>query len=198
MMVAPIGRPRDADVDALLLRSAEEIILERGYHSLSIGAIASRAGTTRPSFYRRFDGIPHLMMALLLDRFGMDLDLGIDSGNVAEDLGQIQREQVALFSSPLAQHGLAGFLDALQSDADLRTVFLQEFLGPRRAAVAMIIRRAAARGEIDPDPDVEWACDLLTGPLLLRAVMPGLQELDETLISQTVSSTLSTLGYRTC
>lgn len=196
-MVAPIGRPRDADVDALLLRSAEELILERGYSVLSIGAIASRAGTTRPSFYRRFDGIPHLMMALLLDRFEMDLDRGLDTGTLAEDLEQIQREQVALFSSPLAQHGLAGFLDALQSDADLREVFMNEFLGPRRQGVAMIIRRAAARGQIPPDPDVEWACDLLTGPLLLRAVMPGLQELDETLISQTVASTLATLGYRT-
>ncbi|MGP5317477.1 TetR/AcrR family transcriptional regulator [Arthrobacter rhombi] len=184
-------------MDALLLRSAEELILERGYSVLSIGAIASRAGTTRPSFYRRFDGIPHLMMALLLDRFEMDLDRGLDTGTLAEDLEQIQREQVALFSSPLAQHGLAGFLDALQSDADLREVFMNEFLGPRRRGVAMIIRRAAARGQIPPDPDVEWACDLLTGPLLLRAVMPGLQELDETLISQTVASTLATLGYPT-
>ncbi len=184
-------------MDVVLLRSAEDLIIEGGFGSLSIGAIALRAGTTRPTFYRRFDGIAHLMLALLQERFGMNLDLEIDSGNLPDDLVLIQREQIELFSSPLGQNGLAGFLDSLHRDADLRQVFLDEFLGPRRQDVAMIIRRAEARGEIPPDPDVEWACDLLTGPLMLRAVMPGLEGLDEPFLAQTVAGALCALGYRT-
>lgn len=195
-MVASSGRPRNTDLDTALLRAVEELILERGFGAVSVEAVSSRARTTRPAFYRRFDGIPHLVLALLLDRFAIDLDRAIDSGNLQEDLTAIQRDQVELFSNPLVKRSLAGFLDSLQTDEQLRKVFVQEFLSPRRYGVGMIIQRAVSRGEIPADPDLEWACDLLTGPLLMRVVMPGLQELDEALISLTVTSALSALGYR--
>lgn len=195
-MIASIGRPRNTDLDIALLGAAEELILERGFGGLFVGAIASSAGTTRPAFYRRFDGIPALVLALLLDRFAIDLDLSINSGNLPEDLTAIQREQLALFSHPLVKHGLAGFLDSLQRDDTLQKVFLHEFLAPRRYATGTIILRAAGRGEIPRGPDLEWAFDLLTGPLLIRVVMPGLHELDEALVAQTVASTLHALGYR--
>ncbi|MGO4383068.1 TetR/AcrR family transcriptional regulator [Specibacter sp. RAF43] len=195
-MIPPIGRPRNAELDAALRRAAEGLILERGFSALTVEAVASRAGTTRPAFYRRFDGIPHLVLALLLDRFAIDLDHGVDSGNLPEDLEWVQRDQVELFSNPLVVGCLAGFLDSLHTDAELRKVFVEEFLAPRRYGAGMIISRAAARGEIPPNPDLEWVLDLLTGPLLLRVLMPGLQGLDEALISQTVASTLMALGYQ--
>ncbi|NGN83051.1 TetR-like C-terminal domain-containing protein [Arthrobacter silviterrae] len=65
---------------------------------------------------------------------------------------------------------------------------MDEFLSPRRFGAGLIILRVAGRGEIPPNPDVECACDLLTGPLLMRALMPGLLGLDEELVSQTVAS----------
>ena len=66
-----------------------------------------------------------------------------------------------------------------------------------RAGVAVVIARAVGRQEIPPCPDVEWICDLLTGPVLMRALMPGLNGLDESLIVQSVASVLSALGYST-
>lgn len=195
-MVASIGRPRNTDLEPALLRAAEELLLERGFSAVSVESVASRAGTTRPAFYRRFDGIPHLVLALLLDRFAIDLDSGIDCGSLPADLEAIQRDQVELFTDPLVKRCLAGFLDSLQTDAVLRKVFLEEFLAPRRFGAGMIIRRAVTRGEIGPDPDIEWICDLLTGPLLMRTLMPGLRGLDEALVSQTVSSALDALRYR--
>jgi len=195
-MVASIGRPRNTDLGAALLCAVEELILERGFGAVSVEAVAARAGTTRPAFYRRFADIPHLVLALLLDRFAIDLDRAIDSGNLPDDLTEIQRDQVELFSNPLVKRSLAGFLDSLQTDEQLRKVFAEEFLAPRRYGVGIIIQRAANRGEIPPDPDLEWACDLLTGPLLMRVVMPGLQGLDEALISLTVVSALQALDYQ--
>ncbi|MHA7304808.1 TetR/AcrR family transcriptional regulator [Arthrobacter sp. TMN-49] len=195
-MVPSLGRPRNADLDTALIRAVETLILEKGFSGISVGAVAAQAKTTRPAFYRRFDGIPHLVLAFLLERFAIDLDRFIDSGSLPIDLEAIQRDQLELFSNPLVQRSLAGFLDSLQSDVELRNVFVEAFLKPRRAGVGIIVARALSRGEIAPNPDVEWVCDLLTGPILMRVLMPGLDELNEALISSTVAAALQTLGYR--
>ena len=162
---------------------------------MSVGAVASRANTTRPAFYRRFEGIPEVVLAVLLEHFATNLDQSINTGNLPSDLEAIQRDQVQLFMDPLVRFSLAGFLDAARSDEQLRTVFVRKFLAPRRAGVAAVIARAVGRREIPACSDVEWICDLLTGPVLMRMLMPGLNGLDESFIMQSVASVLSALGY---
>jgi AcrR family transcriptional regulator len=195
-MVQKAGRPRNADLDIALIQATGELLLENGFGSLSVEAITAKAGTTRPAFYRRFAGIPDLVLALMLERFSIDLDADIDSGNLPADLEAIQRDQVALFEDPLVKSSFAGFLNSLHDNNSLRTAFLEKFFAPRRAGVATIIRRAETRGEIPECTDVEWICDLITGPLVMRILLPGLLPLDEELISNTVASALCALGYR--
>ncbi len=195
-MVQKAGRPRNADLDAALMQATEELILGKGFGGLSVEAITAKAGTTRPAFYRRFAGIPDLVLALMLERFSIDLDVDIDSGNLPSDLEAIQRDQVALFEDPLVKSSFAGFLNSLHDNNPLRMAFLEKFFAPRRAGVATIIRRAETRGEIPECTDVEWICDLITGPLVMRILLPGLLPLDEELISHTVASALCALGYR--
>lgn len=194
-MVALVGRPRDAALDGALIRAAGELLVERGFAGVSVGAIAARAKTSRPAFYRRFDGVPEVVLAVLLERFPTHLDQGINTGTLPGDLEAIQRDQVRLFTDPLVLFSLAGFLDAVRVDEQLRTVFVRRFLVPRRAGVAAVIARAIGRREIPACPDVEWICDLLTGPVLMRVLMPGLNGLDESLIVQSVASVLAALGY---
>jgi hypothetical protein len=47
-----------------------------------------------------------------------------------------------------------------------------EFLAPRRQSTARALQRAVERGETRPGIDTDWICDLLTGPLLMRALLP--------------------------
>ncbi|MEO6531441.1 MAG: TetR/AcrR family transcriptional regulator [Specibacter sp.] len=194
-MVSLTGRPRNTALDGALIRAAGELIVERGFAGVSVGAIASRAKTTRPAFYRRFEGIPEVVLAVLMEHFATNLDQSINTGNLPDDLEAIQRDQVQLFMSPLVLFSLAGFLDAVRVDEQLRSVFVRKFLAPRRAGVAAVIARAVGRREIPACPDVEWICDLLTGPVLMRVLMPGLNGLDESFIVQSVASVLSALGY---
>ncbi len=196
-MVSLTGRPRNTALDGALVRAAGELIVERGFAGVSVGAVAARAKTTRPAFYRRFEGVAEVVLAVLLEHFSTHLDQSINTGDLPGDLEAIQRDQIQLFRDPLVHCSLAGFLDAVRGDEQLRTVFVRKFLVPRRAGVAALIARAVGRGEIPPCPDVEWICDLLTGPVLMRVLMPGLNGLDESLIVQSVASVLSALGYST-
>nr|WP_040511053.1 TetR/AcrR family transcriptional regulator [Gordonia soli] len=53
---APTGRPRDRRIDAAILDAARELVVQVGYPSLSLAAIADRAGTTTAAIYRRWSG----------------------------------------------------------------------------------------------------------------------------------------------
>ncbi|MDJ0356856.1 TetR/AcrR family transcriptional regulator [Paenarthrobacter sp. PH39-S1] len=194
-MVHSSGRPRKAQLDAALQTAAEALIVSKGYGAMSVDAVAAAAGTTRPAFYRRYSGIPDLVLSLILQKFGVDLDF--NSGELRTDLVNVQRDQVALFSDPLVSNSLAGFLESTRHNEDLASMFVGGFLGPRRAATGAILHRAAARGDIPTGYEMDWVCDLLTGPLLLRAIMPGLPSLDEDLVQHTVETALRALRYPT-
>ncbi|MDP9821254.1 AcrR family transcriptional regulator [Nocardioides massiliensis] len=165
---------------------------EGGYAATTIEAIARRAGTTKPTLYRRYRSRVELVVEALVDRFGDDPTH--DTGTLRGDLEDLQRHQVALFTDPVLGGAVAGLLEELRADGDSAEVFVSRFLAPRRAATALILARAAGRGEIEPCADSEWVCDLITGPLLMRALLPGLPPLDERVVEQSVRSALAALG----
>jgi AcrR family transcriptional regulator len=48
-----------------LLDATKELVADRGFHAVSIEAIARAAGITRPIVYHHFDGLDGLLLALL-------------------------------------------------------------------------------------------------------------------------------------
>lgn len=190
-----MGRPRDAEVDAALTSTALEMLLERGYEQMSVEALVKKAGSTRPAFYRRFSGLPDLVLRLLLDRFETQLDRTFNSGSLVEDLSAVQQDQLAFFLDPLITSALPGFLAVTRSDEVLREAFADRFLLPRRRAVAAILQRGVDRGEIAEPYDPDWICDLMTGPFLMRVQLPASGPLDDHLVEESVSAALSVLGH---
>ncbi len=186
-----IGRPRDSTLDPKILEAAEELLLEGGYASLTIDKIIKSVGTSRPAFYRRYTGIPAVLLAMLVRKFGEPP--AIDTGSIAEDLLAIQREQVRLFDNPLVRRCLAGFLDALHTDEALTQAFHDGFFTPRRRATQRAILRGADRGQVPHPVDLEWVCDLLSGPLVMRATFPRLGPIDDALAVSTVHAALADL-----
>lgn len=186
------GRPRNKVLDAALLAATCDLLAEGGVAAATTASIAQRAGTTKPALYRRFRGRHELLVASLVDRFGADPT--VDTGSLREDLEALQRHQLELFGDPVITRGFAGLLAELDADRALAQQFVSTFLAPRRAATALVLERAAERGEIKPYGDPEWICDLITGPLLMRAALPGLPPLDARLAAQTVHAALTELG----
>lgn len=188
------GRPLSTEVDAALTSAARELLLERGYDRMSVEAVAKRAGTTRPAFYRRFTSLADVVIHVLLAHFETKLDQTIDTGDLREDLRTAQREQLTLFSDPVVRKCMPGLLAAASADEEVRTTFLEKFILPRRNAYATILQRACDRGEIDPGYDDDWICDLATGPFIMRVQVPGSGPLNEQLAEATTLATLSALG----
>lgn len=193
MSVNAFGRPRDVRLDRALLDATCALLAEHGYAGTTIDAVAKGAGTTKPALYRRYRNRAELVVDALVDRFGDDPTH--DTGSLRGDLTDLQRHQVMLFGDPVFQGAVGGLLDDLgTSSSTTPSVFVERFLAPRRAATARLLERAEARGEIEPCDDPEWICDLITGPLVMRALLPALPPLDERLVEQSVASALAALG----
>ncbi len=187
------GRPRAEALDAAILDAAVELITANGYQAASIDAIARKAGTTRPAVYRRHGSRGHLVVAAIARRFG--LDPAADTGSLRGDLLAVQLAQMGFFADPLVKRSLPGLLEETSRDADLRKQFFDEFVRPRRESTARSLLRAVQRGEIEAGFDIEWICDLLTGPLLMRSFLPT-GPIDDNLANQTIDAALAELHGR--
>ncbi len=196
-MVRP-GRPRNSSIDDDILRAMSELVVELGYARVTVDKVVARAGANKPSFYRRFQDLADVVPTLLAARHGTDED--IDSGTLVGDLCEVQHRQQRLFTDPVVVRGLAGWLADVSANPERGVPFLTGYLGPRRAYTQVILDRALRRGEIgdrgsDGSADPGWIADLLTGPLVMRVVLPGLPPIDDELTMRTVHVALDVLGY---
>jgi AcrR family transcriptional regulator len=188
-MSTNFGRPRDTSVDAAITAATESVLLADGYAAVSIDRIAKLAGTTRAAVYRRVKSRGELVVGLLIRRFGTYP--APDSGELRTDLRLLQDLQRAFFTDPVVQAGLAGVLSDIRSDTTLGAVVYERFIAPRRQSVAAMLGRAVDRGETAPITDPARIFDLLTGPLLLRALLPTIGPIDNVLIQATIDAALA-------
>lgn len=182
------GRPRDTAVDSAVAEATESVLLSDGYGAVNIDRVAKLAGTTRAAIYRRAKTRGELVVGLLVNRFGFDP--APDTGELRRDVQLLQELQRAFFADPVVRAALAGVLSDMTADVDLGNVFYARFMAPRRNSVAAMLNRAVKRGEIAPVDQPRIISDLLTGPLLLRAVLPVVGPIDDRLVAATVNAAL--------
>ncbi|MDN5573012.1 MAG: TetR/AcrR family transcriptional regulator [Micrococcales bacterium] len=187
------GRPRNAVIDRRIIDAFAALVEERGFAHVTVDTVVERAGSNKPAFYRRFGSLAALVPALLASRHGTDED--IDTGSLVGDLLEVQERQRELFTDPPIARGLAGWASEADADPSLGTPFVDGYLAPRRAYTSVILGRAVARGEISAGADPDWIADLLTGPLLMRAVLPGMPCIDRRLVLRTVHAALDALAF---
>lgn len=187
------GRPRKDATDQRILDAFAKLVVERGYARVTVDAVVASAGTNKPAFYRRFRNLADLVPRLLAFRHGTDQD--IDTGTIVGDLIEVQRRQRRLFTDPVVVRGFAGWIAEVGVNPREGAPFLSDYLAPRRAYTQVVLDRAAERGEIARGADPGWVADLLTGPLLMRAMLPGLPPIDDAFTARTVHAALDALEY---
>lgn len=186
------GRPYDPEIGHELRSAAERVMIQEGFSGLTVDGLVSEAGTTRPTFYRRYRNVAHLAFDVIVYRYGTGSV--VDTGTLAEDLLQLQRDEVAMFSDPLLRNNLPGLLESVRTDSYVRELYLEQFVKPRRAAVLRVVDAAVRRGEIPESGfDIAWVCDLLLSPLLTRALLPIAGGLDDQLARRTALLALDAL-----
>jgi AcrR family transcriptional regulator len=177
-------RRHGAELQKVLLDAAWEELVDGGYDSFTIDAVAARAHTSRAVLYRRWPTKQDLVKAAIASRgFQQTIEIP-DTGTLRGDLIEFMNQA----NGSRAQKGIALItrLGAFYNDtgtniADLR----QGLVHARSDAIDRMLQRAVDRGEIDParlTPRVRR----VTFDLFLHEIMTTLQPVPKTVINEIV------------
>ena len=168
------GRRRfDSSRDAAILRAALEGLAERGYDLLTMDEIAARAHAGKGALYRRWPSKAALVSEAVLawrEELGPVSvpDTGSLRGDVEAALAAVpdfsgtEQRQVAV---------LLGLATAASRDPELGAALSGPLVGRPRRALAQLLERAAARGEIPPGRDISLVPDVVIAMSSLRFLL---------------------------
>jgi AcrR family transcriptional regulator len=155
------GRPPDLAKREAVLHAAREVLAEVGYTSMTIDAVAQRAGSNRVLIYRVWD----TKLALAADAlFGAAGAFDVpDTGSLEQDLRAFIAQHVERMSGPAYLKGLPGLTVELLDDPDLYRWMHMRFVQPSEDGYRVILDRAEGRGEIAGAVDPKLLTRVVSG-----------------------------------
>jgi AcrR family transcriptional regulator len=155
------GRPREPETDQRILDAALRLMAEQGYARMSMDQIATAAGVTKPTIYRRYTGKIQLAMAAIVAY--CDAAPVVEIGETRADLiAQLNQLRHAL-DRPNGMGMVGTVLSEERETPALLAGFRQHLVAPRRQMVRAILERARNGGELRSDADLSTAATLLVG-----------------------------------
>ncbi|MGV3563019.1 MAG: TetR/AcrR family transcriptional regulator [Nocardioides sp.] len=166
-----LSRPRvEGDREQQILEATLDVLVETGYHRLTLDAVAARAKASKATLYRRWRGKAALVVEALAHDKGPAIEP--DTGSLREDLreafcgmgGMADPRQTALFGS---------IITAITTDPEFAEAFRRDVVGPKVEVMGRIWARAADRGDLREDVDLDILTTALPGILMHRAHLLG-------------------------
>lgn len=176
-MVRPGGR--SARVQASVHAAVRELESEVGREALTVPLVATRAGVTPSTIYRRWGDLQELLSDVAVERLRPEAEPE-DKGNLRSDLEAWAEH---FFEEMAAPTGRAYIRDALLGDPDGSNAGQCSAYAAEQ--VDVILARAAGRAE--SAPDVEAVLDRVVAPIMYRILFRP-DELDTAYARQLVAA----------
>lgn len=171
---SPPGRPRSVKSHQAMLKATLELLAEVGYQSMSIEAIASRAGVGKTTIYRRYNSKEELV-ADAIESLREEV-LIPDTGSLWGDIDLLIENAAKITLSPLGRQTVALIISTASSSQTFAEVYATKYLKPRRQAFSIVLERAKIRNEIPADIDSDLVFDLISGVMLYAQVFTPTNE----------------------
>ncbi|WP_432753960.1 TetR/AcrR family transcriptional regulator [Streptomyces sp. JL2001] len=175
------GRPREERVTAAVLTAVVDMVTEQGIGAVTMDAVASRAGVSKPAMYRRWPTKQDLIIAAAESRLGV---LSVpDLGDFRAELRFVLTARLEAYRLPGSDRLIAGLIGATAETGAARGKYA-EYTERITGETRRILERGMVRGDVDPDTDVRAAATLVAAPLLFRLV--GEQEMPDARFVETL------------
>jgi AcrR family transcriptional regulator len=155
-----VGRPRDTDIDDVVLDQTLHQLARDGFTGLSLASIAAAAGTSRPAIYRRWPNKEALVVDAIARLAAVDPPqlTGEPYADLVVELEHFRHCITVASSLPVA-----GLMLGDGVDHPLRERYRESVVAPRRTRILACLRAAIAAGELDASADLQIAATFLTG-----------------------------------
>jgi len=187
------GRPRSEHSHEAILDAVLELLEAEGYGALTIEGVARQAGVGKQTIYRWWKCKAELVLEAYANHAASKIPVP-DRGSVRGDLEAFLAaacKRLTDISGPI----MRGLMADAVHDEEFREVLMNAFLGKRRDAMKEILERGVARGEVDAGADLDFACDLIFGPMWYRLLLQH-GKLDARFARQLTGAVLTTLAAR--
>ncbi len=181
------GRPRSAAVREKVLRAAAELALGDGSSAATVDAIARRAEVSRTTIYRWWPSAAAIVLEGLLDSV-RDSIVRPPGSTTVQALVHHVGALFGLLDDPAVGPLLRSVIAASASDPAIERALTDQWIAPRRTAVAATLREAVDAGELPAHTDIDVAVDALVAPPYYRLIfgMPPLDRVAVTALVDTV------------
>ena len=173
MTASTTRRPggRTARNTAAVFTATVDELADRGFDEISIESIAARAGVHKTTVYRRWGSKAELVSQALAATAQSMIKVP-DTGAVSEDLRLLSRAVQATLSSPRGAATTRSLLAGAAAAPEIRAM-MATFWDTRLAAIAVIIDRAVARGELPAGTGAAGVMHAVAAPLYFRLLVTG-------------------------
>lgn len=141
-----MGRPRDEELDAAILRAATQLLAAGGVQALTFDAVAERAGTSRPAIYRRYDSRTELTVAAL-GELAVDAGATRTGDHLADLIAELAAFEAAITRLRSIDVAASVLLDA--TPQAIKDAYRHNVVRPRRRRLRDILDAAVTAGALD-------------------------------------------------
>jgi AcrR family transcriptional regulator len=161
------GRPRDPALDEAIIEATRRRLVLDGYSRMTIGDIASDAGVSRPTVYRRWQGKFELVVDALDYGFRAQREIypKIDLGEMSavEAFTEAVRRVDPRYDNPDAMVLMGNFMAETIRTPELLAIVCQHAVEPRLDLVERVLLDLRERGEVRGDVDVHAVATMCFG-----------------------------------
>lgn len=163
-----MARPLSPVARTKMLAAARELLATGGLDACTVEEVSRRSGVAKTTVYRHFGSADELAVDALSEMIE-EIEVP-DLGSLRADLRAIVDQVLAIVRQDAFPRLFASMLVRAATDPEFRRIHdrAQEC---RHAPLRLAIQRGIARGEVDPEIDVETATRFVQGPFLARRLI---------------------------
>jgi AcrR family transcriptional regulator len=165
------GRPRSPESQKKILAATAELLSEGGFQTVTMEAVAARAGVAKTTLYRWWPNRAALALDCVSARM-TPITPAPRAGSYRKRFQRQLKATIRLLNGRQGQSILA-LIGAKQTDPSLGHAYSEQIARPRRARTRKMAQQAIQAGELAPCTDPDLFLDAIYGPLYYRKVVSG-------------------------
>jgi AcrR family transcriptional regulator len=165
------GRPRSDESRRAILQATLELLAEGGFGRLTMSGVAARAGASTATVYRWWRSKLDLVVDAATT-IGGD-EPAPDTGSLRGDLRAFVLRFAHTMTGTLVGQVVMALIGDINHYPELADALRTHVLAERLPEQMAILERGVARGEVDPNLDLNLVMQLLMGPVYVRLLVSG-------------------------